>query len=331
MRVTQFSVVNPYKQNLEDIQNRRFKNQIKMSTGKEIIGLGDAPEKIPNVKKISSLIQQNDDYLKILDDQIGQFQQTENYLQAISDKIKKIRQLAIDGTQVGNMGNLSVLGNYIKGIITDIARDANADYNGSFLFAGTKTKADSFDPSIPNFNGMPFELIEGESTAENRSGLTVVFKGNQESRILNKDQKTSEKVNTTSDEIFGKNGTELFSSLIDLYNLVMYNEDGSVRGVNDVLRVDEVDKLNIIQEKIANFSYKINQITSRNGGRANRFQILRDQIYEENDRLKEFLSQKNDADIAKTALELSKDEYALQYSLQVGGRILQNSLFDFLK
>lgn len=331
MRVTQFSVVNPYKQNLEDIQNRRFKNQIKMSTGKEIIGLGDAPEKIPNVKKISALIQQNDDYLKILDDQIGQFQQTENYLQAISDKMEKIRQLAIDGTQVGNMGNLSVLGNYIKGIINDIVRDANADYNGSFLFAGTKTKANSFDPSIQNLNGMPFELIEGESTAENRSGLIVVFKGNQESRVLNKDQKTSEKVNTTSEEIFGKNGTEVFSSLIDLYNLVMYNEDGSVRGVNDVLRVDEVEKLNIIQEKIANFSYKINQITSRNGGRANRFQILRDQIYEENNRLKEFLSQKNDADLAKTALELSKDEYALQYSLQVGGRILRNSLFDFLQ
>lgn len=331
MRVTQFSVVNPYKQNLEDIQNRRFKNQIKMSTGKEIIGLGDAPEKIPTVKKLSALIQQNEDYLKIIDDQIGQFQQTENFLQGISDKMEKIRQLAVDGTQVGNMGNLSVLGNYIKGIITDIARDANADYNGSFLFSGTKTKAESFDPSIPNTNGMPFELIEGESSPQNWSGLTIVFKGNQESRILNKDQKTSEKVNTTSEEIFGKNGTEVFTTLIDLYNLVMYNEDGTVRGVNDVLRVDEVDKLNIVQEKIANFSYKINQITARNGGRANRFQILRDQIYEENNRLKEFLSQKNDADIAKTALELSKDEYALQYSLQVGGRILQNSLFDFLK
>lgn len=331
MRVTQFSVVNPYKQNLEDIQNRRFKNQIKMSTGKEIIGLGDAPEKIPNVKKLSALIQQNDDYLKILDDQIGQFQQTENFLQAISDKMEKVRQLAVDGTQVGNMGNLSVLGNYIKGIISDIVRDANADYNGSFLFSGTKTKAESFDPNIPNFNGMPFEVIEGESTPENRSGLRVVFKGNQESRILNKDQKTTEIVNTKSEEIFGKNGTEVFSTLIDLYNLVMFNEDGTVRGVNDVLRVDEVDKMNTIQEKIANFSYKINQITSRNGGRSNRFQILRDQIYEENSRLKEFLSQKNDADIAKTALELSKDEYALQYSLQVGGRILQNSLFDFLR
>lgn len=331
MRVTQFSVINPYKQNLEEVQNRRFKNQIRMSTGKEIIGLGDAPEKIPDVKKISALIQQNEDYLRILDDQIGQFQQTENYLQAISDKMEKIRQLAIDGTQVGNMGNLSVLGNYIKGIITDILRDANADYNGSFLFAGTKTKAQSFDSSLPNSNDMPFELIEGPPTPQNKSGLFVVFKGNQEARILNKDQKTSEKVNTTSEEIFGQNGTEVFSALIDLYNLVMYNEDGTTRGPNDVLKVEEVEKLNKIQEKIASFSYKINQITSRNGGRANRFQILRDQIYEENNRLKEFLSQKNDADIAKTALELSKDEYALQYSLQLGGRILQNSLFDFLK
>ncbi len=331
MRVTQYSVINPYKQNLEEIQQRRYENQLRMSTGKEILSLGDAPEKIAPIKKLTSLISQNNEYIDNLDEQISQFQQTENYLNAIADKMEKIRQIAIDGTQVGNMGNLSVLGNYIKGIITDIIRDGNADYNGSFIFAGTKTKAESFDPSIPNTNDMPFELIEDEPSENNPSGLRIVFKGNQEDKILNKDQKASEVVNTKSQEIFGENGTEAFNQMIALYNLVSYNPDGTARGVNDVLTVDEVNKMNDIQKRIADYSYTINQTTSRNGARANRFQILRDQISEENLRLEAYLSQKSDADVAKTALNLSKDEYALQYALKVGGNLLQNSLFDFIR
>jgi len=331
MRVTQFSIIEPYKKNLEEIQNRRFKNQVRMSTGKDIVGLGDSPDRIPDIKKLSTLVTQNNDYLSILDDQLNQFQHTEVALQGISDNMEKIRQLAIDGTQVGNMGNLSVLANYVKGIITDIIRNANTDYNGSFVFAGTKTKASSFDSNLPNTNDMPFELIQGTPTQDNPSGLQVVFKGNQETKFINKDQKTSELVNTTSEEIFGQNGIEAFSYLINLYNILAFKQDGQPRMPQDVLTIDEVNLLNKEQSKIAEFSDRINQITARNGGRANRLQLLHDQINEENTRISEYLSKKQDTDFAKTSLELSKDEYALQYALQVGGRTLQNSLFDFLK
>jgi flagellar hook-associated protein 3 FlgL len=331
MRVTQFSIIEPYKKNLEEIQNRRFKNQVRMSTGKDIVGLGDSPDRIPDIKKLSTLVTQNNDYLSILDDQLNQFQHTEVALQGISDNMEKIRQLAIDGTQVGNMGNLSVLANYVKGIITDIIRNANTDYNGSFVFAGTKTKASSFDSNLPNTNDMPFELIQGTPTQDNPSGLKVVFKGNQETKFINKDQKTSELVNTTSEEIFGQNGIEAFSYLINLYNILAFKQDGQPRMPQDVLTIDEVNLLNKEQSKIAEFSDRINQITARNGGRANRLQLLHDQINEENTRISEYLSKKQDTDFAKTSLELSKDEYALQYALQVGGRTLQNSLFDFLK
>ncbi len=331
MRVAQFSIIEPFKQNLEGIQNQLFKDQIRMSTGKEIVGLGDSPDKIPDIKKLSSLITQNNDYMTILDDQLSQFQQSETSLQGISDNMEKIRQIAVDGTQVGNMGNLSVLANYVKGIITDIIRNANTDYNGSFLFAGTKTKASSFDPSIPNTNDMPFELVEGTPTNNNPSGLQVVFKGNQDAKIINKDQGTSELVNTTSEEIFGKNGTEAFDSLINLYNVLAYRSDGQPRQSTDVLTTDEVNTLNKYQSQIAGFSNQINQVISRNGGRSNRLQILHDQINEENTRLSEYLSTKQDTDFAKTSLDLSKDQYSLQYALQVGAKTLQTSLLDFLK
>ena len=63
----------------------------------------------------------------------------------------------------------------------------------------------------------------------------------------------------------------------------------------------------------------------------NRIVNLRDQLTDENIRLKDYRSIREDADVAEAALNLRREETALQYALQVGARINQTSLFDFLR
>ncbi len=86
-----------------------------------------------------------------------------------------------------------------------------------------------------------------------------------------------------------------------------------------------------MQEKISNFSKQIDQTIARNAARSNRFDTLKLQITEENTRLGDYLSSKQDADVANVSLELAKDSNALQYALQVGGNIIPMSLLNFLK
>jgi len=330
MRVTQYSAIEPYKNNLQEIGQRLLNNQMRIATGKDIQSIGDAPDRIPDIKKLSSLISSNENFLTIIENQISEFQYSDNQLQGISDIIQKTRQTAIDATQVGNTGNIPVLATVIKGYIEDMIKNANADYNGRFLYAGTKTNSDSFDPTVPNSNNLPFELIQDTPTSSNPSGLKVVFKGNFEDKVINKDQNSSEVINTKADEIFGAGGTEFFDTMINLYNLLEYRTDGTPRTSSDVFSQEEIGKLNNLQKQISDFSAQIDKTIAQNGARSNRFDALRLQITDENTYLKDLLSSKQDTDVASVSLELAKDQNALQYALQVGGRIIPTSLLNFL-
>lgn len=331
MRVTHKSVYIPYQRNLEQTQYRKFQEEIRLSTGDNIINLHDAPNDLVDVKKLNSIIDQNSNYISVIDSALDELNISEEHLNSMSNKIAQIRELTINATQTGNSGDIFSIGVFIRGMLEDIVRDANQDFNGKFLFSGTKTTAQSLDQEPPAVNNMPYEIIEATPNENNRSGLEIVFKGNNEDRIINKDRKTTEVINVTSDQVFGDNGTELFEAIVGIYNLVSYNEDGSNRQVGDYISTEELAQINEFQKAMANYGRDIDNINGIIGGKMNRLTNIRDQIVEENTRLKEFRSLKNDTDITDSAIKLKNEETALAYSLQVGSRINSISLFDFLR
>lgn len=331
MRISTNSVFIPYERNLEEIQNRRVKADVQISTGKRIINMGDEPESMVQAKKLSNIIDHNAEYLDNIEESLAELYQVDGQLTAISDKFVRIRELAIEATQTGNTGNLYSLGVYVKGLLDDIIKDSNADFNGHFLFSGAKTTPDSLDKTAQAQNDSPYELIQDNPDANNPSGYKIVFKGNQSERLINKDAQTIEKINVASEDIFGTDGTEFFNSVIDLYNLLTYNSDGATRSTNDLFSKAEFDKLNKYQAQIQEYQIKLDNTTAVNGIRINRLENIAAQMKEEAIRLKEFRSMTEDADITRAAINLQKEETALQYSLQMGSRLLQNSLFDFLR
>jgi len=150
MRVTHKSTFIPYQRNLDEIQNRKFKEEIRLSTGKAITSLSDNPSHYVDSKIFTSKIQQNENYKNIIEDALSELRATEESLEFISDNVRKIREIAIDATQIGNSGNTFSLSVYIKGILKDIIKQANTDFNGKYLFAGTKTTPASYieEPDI---------------------------------------------------------------------------------------------------------------------------------------------------------------------------------------
>ena len=61
-----------------------------------------------------------------------------------------------------------------------------------------------------------------------------------------------------------------------------------------------------------------------------RMDAVKSQTTEENTRLDTIKSSYEDADYAQTAINLAKDDSALQYTLQVGSQLMSKTLFDFL-
>jgi len=331
MRVTQNSSFIPFQSSIEDIQLRLTKEQARMSSGKQIISISDAPKDIVDVKKLSENISRNEQYQNNIGSALQELMSVSDILDSTIQKFTDIRNIALDATQTGNIGNLPVLATSIQVILQDIIKDANSDFNGKLLFSGTKTTLDSITPTPPQTNSSPFELIKDTPTATNPSGFIVVFKGNVKDIEIQKDSKSTEVINTKANEIFGTGGTSAMQNVIDLYNLLMYKSDGSKRTDKDLLNKEDLGKLDAYQKNITDNLQKMESANSINGSRINRLQAVTDQITSENIRLNEVKSKLEDTDVAQTAINLARENTALQYTLQVGSKLVQQSLFDFLR
>ncbi len=329
MRVSSNSQYVGFTQTVNRIQLERDKAQTRVSTGKDIINLSDNPEKVIDIKLFDKKITQNENYMQVLDLTSNELYAVDDSLRRISDIVQIIREEALDSTNE-QAEALQIMGDNFKGLLDDLVREANTDFNGHFIYAGTKTTPNSIQKDNPNMDANPFQIIQGDKTTDNPSGLKVVFKGNTNDRIINKDQKNTQVINQKADEIFGPN-MELFDYVIDMHNVLSFQNDGTPRGDYDHFNENDMKEIDRVQKGLAVFYDDINRIAARNGTYINRIQGLRDQLTDETLRLKDYRSVQEDTDIADAIVNLTRQENALNYALQVGARINQVSLFDFLR
>lgn len=328
MRVSSNNQYIGFTRTINQIQLERDKAQTRVSTGKDIINLSDSPEKVVDIKLFDKKITQNENYVNVLNLTHSELLATDESLSRIGDIVQTARDEAIDSTNEQSEA-LQVIGGNFRGYLDDLVREANADYNGHFLYSGTKTTINSIKNDFPESTGNPFQVIQGEKTKENPSGLRVEFHGNNKDRIINKDQKNDQVINQKQEEIFGANN-ELFNLIIDMHNVLAYNNDGEVRNDTDNFNSNDMKEIDRIQKGLADYYDDINRIAGRNGTYINRIEGLTNQITDENVRLKDYRSVQEDTDMADAILNLTRQENALNYALQVGARINQVSLFDFL-
>lgn len=329
MRVTFKSPISPYLNNLDKIQNRKINEEMRLSTGNRIQSLADDPTALVDSKQLSSKIEKNKTYLSNIEESLNEMRLAHESIDFLSNSMQKIRDLAVDSTQIGVQGDTVTIAVYVKGILEDMVKEANKDLGGKYLFSGTKTLPNNIETSAPATNNQPYEIIDVEKTSENPSGLQVIFKGNNSDRMINKDNYSKEVVNVSSDKLFGDNLKGL-QSVIDLYNVLYYRADGTKREKNDPITKDDFQKLNEHQKSIADSVNQLNSVNSEFGAKINRLELVKIQYESDNIRLNEIKSIKSDTDVAQTAINLKMEETALNYSLQIGSGLIRNSLFDFL-
>ncbi|MBX3045300.1 MAG: hypothetical protein KIT33_12515 [Candidatus Kapabacteria bacterium] len=334
MRITNKSVYTRYLGHLENIQNNKLREETRLTTGKQITGIEEQPERLSEIKILQSKISKNNGFLDIIEQTLSEMRVAMESMEYMSATVKQIRQTAIDATQPGSSSSLSTYANQIKSMLQDLVGQANADFNGRTLYSGTATNPGSLvvDPLDAPYSSteLPFELIEVPPTTANPSGLKVIFKGNNNDRIVNKDSATTEVTNVKSQDLFGSN-MELFNDIINIYNTVRYNADGTLRSDTDEMTSTDRNTIDSLQKTLLDHDQKMTNTIALFGSRYNRVDSMFQQLTNENIRMSEIKSLKADADIARTTIALKMEETSLLYSLQVGARIMQNSLFDFLR
>jgi flagellar hook-associated protein 3 FlgL len=284
-----------------------------------------------NLQYFDESISNNSNYIDNAQQALDEQTMAESAMEQMSSLLDQIRQNGIDSLQLDNSDKLSMIGANIKTLLSNLIDSANSQYNGTYIFSGTKTSASSLVPTPPETTQLPFELVQDTPTTSNPSGLRVSYKGNNQKRIVNTGSNSTEEVNSLSQDMFGGTGTEMFDGIIELYNEMMFKQDGTTR-VNsaDTRTVSEGQIIQSTIKKLSDSLDKLNMETGKMGSRMNRMQAIQDQLKEENARTKDIKSSFEDTDVAESIMNLNKDNMALQYALQAGSKLLNKSLLDFL-
>lgn len=333
MRVTQKSQITQYQQNLNHIQQSLTRTNLKIASGKAFLSPSEAPLQFADTQILSAQIQNNQRFQKNIEWGITFLDATELQLENFSSNlIKAIENLQTAITPT-NYDKPKTFANQIRIILDDLINIANADYQGQFLFSGTKTTQSSIQQTPPQQNTLPFEIVEdpANSTPDNPEGLRVDFKGNFESRFIQTTASIQERINSIASDTFGENGTQVFDLLIQAYNILQYKDDGTERSQTDHLSIFDARKLQDIVDQLNDHLEILHAENARVGTVRNRLEAQREQILQETTRLKELRSLRSDADLAQEAMNYVQFQTSLNYTLQIGSELLRSTLFDFIR
>lgn len=288
--------------NLASGSERMAQTQETLASGKRIHKPSDDPVGIGYSMRYRSELATNEQYARNADDGISWLEYTDNVLNQAGNALQRARELAIQGANDTNPPEArEAIAKEIGQILGHMLNLANAEFNGRYLFNGEKTDV------------KPFETVED-----------ALNKGTDPGRLeyeIGRDVVVN--VNLTGTEVFGAptggNGdgkANVFQALVNLRDSLLAND---TQGVTK--SVGEIDtRLDMLLKQRAEV-----------GARMQRYDMARGRLQDQNYQLNVLLSKTEDADIAKTIIDLKQQENVQKAAMSTGARIIQQSLVDFIR
>ncbi|BBO16881.1 flagellar hook-associated protein 3 [Candidatus Brocadia pituitae] len=275
--------------------------QEKLSTGKQINRPSDNPSgmrKVLGLKAEELKFQQFSDNTEIAKERMNY---TFNSLENIQDVLSKIKELGIQASNdtIGQ-SEREIIAGELNELLESVLQFTNAENDGRYIFAGTKTTTSPFSATRDSAGRMS----------------SVTYEGNNEEIDYQIGPNTYIAINTPGETIFQGNG--LFSTLISMRDALESN------AFDSSAFLDSRKNLDVAMDALAT------EIT-RYGAKTNRLELTSQSLENLQITLKELISYTEDADVATLIMNLKEQENILQSSLETGARIIQPTLLDFLR
>jgi flagellar hook-associated protein 3 FlgL len=312
-RITTGMVQRNVLSDLNAVSDKLVRAQLKASSGKEITRPSDDPF---NASRAMALRQDQAgvvQYQRNVEDARGWQETTEQALGSITDALQRARDLLVQGgSDTLDQTSRDSIAAELEQLLEGIKQSANATYRGSYIFAGSDTAS----PPYKVGDTSPTRDVYGGDLA----GLNPAIPG----IVREIGPKVTMSINVVGEEMLGNGQTtppesppRLLAVLRNAIDDMKANNGAAVRGT-DLPALD------------ANLD-KLLEVRARNGARSNRLESALSRLGEVEDAGRKQLSDVEDADIAKTMIELSSQSAAYQAALRSGANIVQSSLMDFLR
>lgn len=296
MRVTTKNLMNNYLKNLNKnlVQMQKYQNQI--SSGKEILKPSDNPFGTIRAMDLDTSIKQNEQYHKNIEDSIGWIGITEGALGGIVDTLQRVRELTIYGANGSLAENdMKAIAEEVKQIISQIAEVGNANFDGRYVFAGQSTST------------TPFEVVDN----------VILISPNTDGTLKREiSENVTMVVNISGERLMDGNGEELSTTLKNIYDRLMNDDNVSLSG-------DSIQKLDAQLDNILSLRAEM-------GAKYNRLESAKARNEVQNLNMIGLYAKTIDIDIAEKITKYSMMETVYQASLATGARILQPTLLNYL-
>jgi flagellar hook-associated protein 3 FlgL len=301
-RITTSMVQRNVLADLNTVSNKLIQAQLKASSGKEITKPSDDPFNAARAMALRTDQAANVQYQRNVQDAKGWQDATETALSSITESMQRARDLFVQGaSDSSDQTARDAVAGELEQLLAGIKQDANATYRGAYVFAGAKTAT------------APYTAGTDDTYKGDQAGLDPAVPG----IVRQIGPGVSMSINTVGEEVFGSGAdTKVLATLRGAIAHLRAGDSASVR-----TDLDQLDaNLNTVLE-----------VRARNGARSNRLDSALDRLGQIEDSTRSQLSNVEDADIAKTLIELSSQTAAYQSALKSGANIVQNSLMDFLR
>lgn len=306
MRVTNSLMSQSFLSNLNKNSNKVFKYQEQLSSMKQISRPSDDPLKASKILDLKNELKQNDQYKTTINDAIDFTNMQDAALSSATSSLQRISTLtqqAANGTY--NEHDRQAIKTEIENEVETMVDALNTSFGGRYVFGGQKSTEKPFtiNKEDGNFSieySGSGDTINGNVSREIARGVTVELQ---------------------------TDGNRLFEPTGDVGNISdVFNELFTALDKNDTeaLGGDVLQKLETTIDSTVNVRTNIGAIH-------NRLSAARDRNEAEYLNLETTRSTTEDIDLAETYMKYSMQMVSYQASLNMGTRILQTNILDYVR
>ncbi|WP_208560888.1 flagellar hook-associated protein FlgL [Marinilactibacillus kalidii] len=304
MRVTNALMSKSFMRNLNNNMKNVYTYQEQLSTMQQVSRPSDDPLKVSKVLDLNNEIKQNDEYKTTINDSIDFANVQDSALGNATTSIQRIytlTQQAANGTY--NDQDRQAIKAEVENEIDTLMDSLNTSFGGRYIFAGNNTTTKPFTKEASVDGAIPKVTYNG--TADNTSkeiarGVTIELKTDGSKLMLT-----------------GEDGSDLGTFFNDLLTALDSGDTEQLGG--DLLSTVDKQMNNIIN------------LRTDIGATQNRLVAAKDRNESEYLNLKTTFSNTQDIDLAETYMKYSMEMVSYEASLQMGTKILQNNLLDYIR
>ena len=324
MRITNASMVRSHLYDTQNNLTNMSKINQQISTGKVINTVSDDPHKAIKIMNINNEIKYTEKYNYNIDESVGWMNTTDGALDNMGNLLGEIKETILKvGNGTYSQNEMKSLNEDMNEKIKQLADTLNSTHGGKYLFGGSSVD-DAPITVIENPDGtvkLEFSKDKNGQTIPNTddlkadisSGINIDYNISV-GEILNIKDRNGNTVNLL-DEI---------NNLSTLMNDIANGDEQTAAKAKETLLNDTKGKIDTL------FDHVVNERTSL-GVRVSTAEKIKELNDEDILNIQDVLSKTQDTDVVEKFIELKSAEMIYQASIQVGAKLIQPTILDYIR